>query len=281
MNGDGRTALVTGASRGIGKAIAIHLARAGFDVAISARTLHEGEAREHSSTLTRSDTSPLPGSLDLTAAMIEKEGRRALPVFMDLTDRSTLEPAVATVLEAWGRIDVLVNNGRYIGPGHMDQLLDTPIELLDLHLEANVMAPVILTKLVLPQMLERGDGYVVVITSSAGASNPPAPAGSGGWGLGYAMSKGAVHRLAGILAVELGDRGIVGFNLHPGFVTTERILIDMAPFGFDGSTGAPPDVIGAAAAWLVTEPEARALNGEWIEGQELCAERNLLPGWPA
>jgi NAD(P)-dependent dehydrogenase (short-subunit alcohol dehydrogenase family) len=94
------------------------------------------------------------------------------------------------------------------------------------------------------------------------------------------MSKGAVHRLAGIVAVELGERGIVGFNLHPGFVTTERILIDMAPFGFDGSTGAPPDVIGAATAWLVTEPEARALNGTWIEGQELCAEHDLLPGWP-
>ena len=66
------------------------------------------------------------------------------------------------MLSAWGRIDVLVNNGRYIGPGHMDQLLDTPVELLDVHLEANVMAPVILTKLVLPQMLERGDGYIVV-----------------------------------------------------------------------------------------------------------------------
>jgi NAD(P)-dependent dehydrogenase (short-subunit alcohol dehydrogenase family) len=277
-NGEGKVALVTGASRGIGKAIAIHLARAGFDVAVSARTLHEGEAREHSSTLQKSDTSPLPGSLDVTAELIEKEGRRAFPV---VTDRTTLAPGVDAVLEAWGRIDVLVNNGRYIGPGHMDQLLDTPIELLDLHLEANVMAPVILTKLVLPQMLERGDGYVVVITSGAGASDPPAPAGSGGWGLGYAMSKGAVHRLAGILAVELGDRGIVGFNLHPGFVTTERILIDMAPFGFDGSTGAPPDVIGAAAAWLVTEPEARALNGTWIEGQDLCAERHLLPGWPA
>jgi NAD(P)-dependent dehydrogenase (short-subunit alcohol dehydrogenase family) len=280
MNGEGRVALVTGASRGIGKAIAVHLARAGFDVALAARTLHEGEAREHSSTLQRSDVTPLPGSLDETAALVEAEGRRALKVVMDLTDRSTLEPGVEQVLAAWGRIDVLVNNGRYIGPGHMDQLLDTPVELLDVHLEANVMAPVILTKLVLPQMLERGDGYIVVITSGAGASDPPAPAGSGGWGLGYAMSKGAVHRLAGIVAVELGDRGIVGFNLHPGFVTTERILIDMAPFGFDGSTGAPPDVIGAAAAWLVTEPEARALNGTWIEGQELCAERNLLPGWP-
>jgi NAD(P)-dependent dehydrogenase (short-subunit alcohol dehydrogenase family) len=281
MSEEAKVALVTGASRGIGKAIAVHLARAGFDVAISARTLHEGEAREHSSTVTRSDTTPLPGSLDVTAELIEKEGRRAFSVVMDLTDRSTLAPAVDAVLEEFGRIDVLVNNGRYIGPGHMDQLLDTPVELLDLHLEANVMAPVILTKLVLPQMLERGDGYIVVLTSGAGASDPPAPAGSGGWGLGYAMSKGAVHRLAGIVAVELGDRGIVGFNLHPGFVTTERILIDMAPFGFDGSTGAPPDVIGAAAAWLVTEPAARALSGQWIEGQELCAERNLLPGWPA
>ncbi len=280
MSGEGRVALVTGASRGIGKAIAVHLARAGFDVAISARTLHEGEAREHSSTVARSDVTPLPGSLEATAELIEKEGRNALPVVMDLTDRTTLAPGVDTVLEQWGRIDVLVNNGRYIGPGHMDQLLDTPAELLDLHLEANVMAPIILTKLVLPQMLERGDGYIVVLTSSAGASDPPAPAGSGGWGLGYAMSKGAVHRLAGIVAVELGERGIVAFNLHPGFVTTERMLIDMAPFGFDGSTGAPPDVIGAAAAWLVTAPEARALNGTWIEGQELCAERHLLPGWP-
>jgi NAD(P)-dependent dehydrogenase (short-subunit alcohol dehydrogenase family) len=281
MSEAGKVALVTGASRGIGKAIAVHLARAGFDVAISARTLHEGEAREHSSTVTKSDTTPLPGSLDVTAELVEKEGRKAFPVVMDLTDRSTLEPGVDATLEEFGRIDVLVNNGRYIGPGHMDRLLDTPVELLDLHLEANVMAPIILTKLVLPQMLERGDGYIVVLTSGAGASDPPAPAGSGGWGLGYAMSKGAVHRLAGIIAVELADRGIVAFNLHPGFVTTERILIDMAPFGFDGSTGAPPDVIGAAAAWLVSEPEARALNGQWIEGQELCAEHKLLPGWPA
>jgi NAD(P)-dependent dehydrogenase (short-subunit alcohol dehydrogenase family) len=237
--------------------------------------------REHSSTVQRSDTTPLPGSLDETAELVEREGTRAMGVFLDLTDRSTLAPAVEHVLDRWGRIDILVNNGRYIGPGHLDHLLDTPVELLDAHLEANVMAPVILSQLVLPQMLERGDGYVVNITSSAGSTNPPAAAGAGGWGLGYAMSKGAMHRLAGIIAVELGERGIVAFNLHPGFVATERMAQDMAAFGFDASAGAPADVIGAAAAWLVTTPEARALNGEWIEGQELCRARNLLPGWPA
>jgi len=276
---DTKVALVTGASRGIGKAVAVHLARAGFDIALGARTIHEGEAREHSSTVRASNTTPLPGSLDTTAELVAAEGRRALPVFLDLTDRTTLGSAVTTVLERWGRIDVLVNNGRYIGPGHMDHLLDTPVELLDRHLEANVMAAVILARLVLPQMLERGDGYIVNMTSSAGASDPPAPAGQGGWGLGYAMSKGALHRLAGIIAVELGHRGIVAYNLHPGFVTTERMIADMGAFGFDARSGAPADVIGAATAWLVTAPEARALNGTWIEGQDLCRDRALLSGW--
>jgi NAD(P)-dependent dehydrogenase (short-subunit alcohol dehydrogenase family) len=187
---------------------------------------------------------------------------------------------VATVLERWGRIDVLVNNGRYVGPGHMDRLLDTPVELLDRHLEANVMAPVILARLVLPGMVERGSGAIIDLASSSGRMDPPAPAGQGGWGLGYGMSKGALHRLAGIVAVELGDRGILAFNLSPGFVATERIAMDMAGFGFDASAGAPADVVGAVAAWLVTAPEARERNGKWVEAQEVCRELGLLPGWP-
>jgi NAD(P)-dependent dehydrogenase (short-subunit alcohol dehydrogenase family) len=276
---DRRVALVTGASRGIGKAIAIHLAQAGFDVAVGARTMHDGEQREHSSTVTKSDTRALPGSLASTAALVEQNGQKALPVFINLLDRSSLASATAKVLEHWGRIDVLVNNGRYVGPGHMDLLLDTPIELIDRHLEANVVAPIILTKLVLPQMLERGDGVVINLASSSGTMDPPTPAGKGGWGLGYGASKAALHRMAGILAVELKDQGILAFNLSPGFIATERIAIDMGEFGFDVSKGAPADVVGAVAAWLVTSPDAVGRNGQWIEAQAVCRELALLPGW--
>ena len=76
---------------------------------------------------------------------------------------------------------MLVNNGRYVGPGHMDRFMDTPLELLDLHLEANVMAPLALAKEFLPAMIERGSGVIVNISSGAGYERPsrprPAPAG--------------------------------------------------------------------------------------------------------
>jgi NAD(P)-dependent dehydrogenase (short-subunit alcohol dehydrogenase family) len=259
----------------------VHLARAGYDVALAARTIHEGEEREHSSTVKRSDTSALPGSLDSTAALVEAEGRQAMSVYCDITDRVTLGSSVTQVLERWGRIDVLVNNARFIGPGHMDRILDTPIDVLGKHMEGNAMAPVILTKLVLPQMIERGSGIIMTVTSGAGRGDPPAPAGDGGWGLCYGMSKGAVNRLVGIVKLEHENDGILAFNLHPGYIVTERIVQDMAAFGFTTEGGAPPDVIGAAAAWLCTAPEARELNGQWIEGQELTARLGLLPGWDA
>ncbi len=271
--------MVTGASRGIGKAIAVHLARAGFDVALTARTVEEGEQREHSSTLRRSDRSPLPGSLTATAALVEQAGSRSLMVPADLTDRAAVVGAADTVLSTWGAVDVLVNNGRYIGPGHMDRFEDTPLELLDVHLEANVMAPLALIKRVLPGMLERGSGTIVNITSGAGYRDPPAPPGEGGWGLGYAISKGALHRVAGVLAVELGSKGIRAYNVQPGFIATERMAHDMAAFGFDATTGAPPDVVGAVVAWLVTDPAAAEPNGRNIEAQEVCKQLGLLPGW--
>jgi NAD(P)-dependent dehydrogenase (short-subunit alcohol dehydrogenase family) len=274
-----RVAFVTGASRGIGKACAVHLAKRGFDVAVTARTVDEGEVREHSSTVKKSDTRPLPGSLSATRALIEAEGREALVLPADLLDRGSLTAAVATVFERWGRIDVLVNNGRYIGPGHMDRVVDTPLELLDRHLEANVMAPLLLTKLVLPPMIERGSGLIVDITSLVAWADPPAPAGEGGWGLGYAMSKAALHRLAGVLHQELRGTGVVCVNIDPGFIATERMAQDMGEFGFDANAGAPPDVIGAVVGWLATDDAAAAWDGAIVPGQQLCHDLGLLPGW--
>jgi NAD(P)-dependent dehydrogenase (short-subunit alcohol dehydrogenase family) len=275
-----RVALVTGASRGIGKAIAIELAAAGFDVAILARTVHEGEAREHSSTLKRSDTSPLPGSLDGTAELVRATGRRCLVLPADLLDHDSLIRAANTVLAEWGGVDVLVNNGRYIGPGHMDFIIDTPIQILRDHLEANALAPVVLIKELMPQMIARGGGTIINITSSVAFEDPSEPAGDGGWGLGYAFSKGALHRIAGVLAVEQRDTGIRAFNVQPGFIATERMQQDMAAFGFDASTGAPAAVVGKVCRWLLESPDAAARNGTNVEAQELCRELQLLPGWP-
>jgi len=269
---DSAVAFVTGASRGIGRACAIALATAGFDVACTARTQREGEAREHSSTVHKSDTRPLPGSLESTITAIEAVGRRALSVPADLLDRAQVEAAAHTVLDTWGHIDLLLNNGRYIGPGHMDRLVDTPLDLLDRHLSANVMAPLALTKLVLPQMLERGHGLIINMTSDVAWTDPPGAAGSGGWGLGYAISKGALHRVAGVLAHEIAGSGVSVVNVSPGFVATERIAIDMAEFGFDASKGAPPEVIGRVVAWLATSGTASEWNGRTLEAQPKARE---------
>src|SRR6202453_4678702 len=96
---DRRVAFVTGASRGIGKGIAVHLARAGFDVAITARTVEEGERSEQSSTAKESDRTSLPGSLRSTAAAVEAERANSLVVPADLLDRASLGAAATTVLE--------------------------------------------------------------------------------------------------------------------------------------------------------------------------------------
>ena len=104
-------------------------------------------------------------------------------------------------------------------------------------------------------------------------------AGEGGWGLSYALSKAGFHMIAPFLALEYGDRGIRAFNLQPGAILTERIVQDMGVFGFGADFGEPPQVIAEVVLWLATNPEANAMNGQCIQGQEFCHERNLLPGW--
>lgn len=175
-------AFVTGASRGVGKGAAIELAKAGFDVAIAARTVHEGEGSD--------EIEPdrvLPGSLDSTAEAIRATGQKVLPVRLDLLDRSTWQPAIGKVLGEWGRIDVLVNNARHQRYDHKARFADVSIESLEAELGANLFAPVYLAKLVLPLMIERGRGTIMSLTSGAGYRDPdavaenvwPAPSASG------------------------------------------------------------------------------------------------------
>jgi NAD(P)-dependent dehydrogenase (short-subunit alcohol dehydrogenase family) len=275
-----KVAFITGASRGIGKACAIDLAANGFDVAVTARTVKEGEWREHSSTLKSSDPSVLPGSIESTIAEVEKKGAKAFGVAADILDPASLGAAVAKTLAAFGRIDVVVHNGRYIGPGHMDLFMDTPIEILRKQMEANVFAPLIINQMVIPTMVAQGGGTIINITSGAAYGTPANPAGKGGYGMGYGMSKGAFQRIAGFINTEHKDQGVRAFNVQPGLIATERIGQDMAKFGIKND-GAPMEVPAKVVTWLCTQPasETDRYLYETIEMQNFCAEKNLLPGW--
>jgi len=274
---DGRpVALVTGASRGIGKAAALALAGAGFDVAVTARTLHRGTGRDDSDV---GDDRAVPGSLEETAEAIEARGGRVQPHVADLLDHGSLRAAAAAVLESWGRIDVLVNNAIYTGPGGMVPFMELTVEQLETRLSANVVSQVVMTKAVLPAMLDAGAGVIIDVTSHVAVADPTAPVGRGGWGLGYAASKGAFHRVAGILAVELGDRGLRAYNLDPGYVDTERQVANAAANGLEGHyRGAPPGVPGSVIAWLAAGPDGVA-NGATVRAQKVALELGLHPDW--
>ncbi len=270
-------ALVTGASRGIGKAAALALAAAGCDVAITARTVHRGQGRDDSDT---GGNEVLPGSLEETAEEIEARGAQALAVPADVLDLDSQRAAAEAVLGAWGRIDVLVNNAIYTGPGGMVPFMELTPEQLERRLAGNVVAQVVLTQAVLTAMLARRQGIVVNVSSHVAMGDPPAAVGHGGWGYGYAASKAAFHKMVGMLTVELGPWGIVAFNVDPGFVDTEKQLRNAERNGLAGHyRGAPPSVPGAVIAWLATDPAALDLSGQTVRAQKLALERGLHPDW--
>ena len=137
-------AFVTGASRGIGAATAVALAERGFDVALTARTLSAGERHEHGNRADASDTRPLSGSLEETAAAVCARGREALAVRVDLLDRQSLLAAVDETEAKLGPIDVLVNNGIYQGPGIMDRVAALRLDDIERIYQGNVVSPLLL-----------------------------------------------------------------------------------------------------------------------------------------
>src|ERR671931_1248694 len=267
-----RVAFVTGASRGIGRACALELARRGLDVVVTARTVTGAERLEHSSTVKKSATNPLPGSLEATAREARALGAEALVVKLDLARREDWPAAVDAALARFGRIDVLVNNGRYVGPGHMDPFADTPVELIEQMLLCNVVAPLHLVKLCLPAMKRQGGGIIINITSSAGERETPAPIGQGGWGLGYSLTKAAFNRMVPGLAKELRPYNIAVIGLMPGFVGTERMAAELGEFGFDAAKALPTENPGRVCAMLATASDPMFFSGRDVHGPTFHAE---------
>ncbi|MFQ5416124.1 MAG: SDR family NAD(P)-dependent oxidoreductase [Myxococcota bacterium] len=264
-------AFVTGASRGIGRAASIALAGKGFDVVVTARTVKEGQG---------ADGRPLPGSIETTGAEIRARGREALEIRLDLLDPASIDTAVDRTLAAWGRIDLLLNNGVYTGPGSLERFLATDLATVETMFRANVFAQIHLTQRVLPGMLARGSGTVINMVSAAGMSDPPAPAGQGGWGFAYGATKAALHRMAGVLAVEHAGTGVRFVNVEPGFIITEAMRLN-DPDGKIAKRfpGAPPEVPANVVAWLAGNAAGNEWNGKTVFAQKLALERALHPEW--
>ncbi len=266
-----KVAFVTGASRGIGRASAMALAESGFDVVVTARTVKEGDT---------ADGRPLPGSIETTADEVRRRGREALAIRLDLLDRDTIDAAIERTLTEWGRIDLLLNNGIYTGPGTMSTFMDLTPERVETMFRANVFSQIWLTQKVLPGMLERRQGCVINMVSGAGLSDPPAPVNQGGWGFGYGATKAAFHRMVGVLKVEYPDSGVRFINVEPGFVITEAMALN-DPDGEIAKRfqGAPPAVPASVVAWLATDPGAEQWNGQTVFAQKLCLKLKLQPDW--
>ena len=274
-----KIAFITGASRGIGAAACVALAKAGFDIVATARTIKEGEGRvKQPTTGSEAGALPVKGSLETTAAAVRALGREALTLPLDLTDKETLESAVERTLAEWGHIDVLLNNGIWSGPGLLDPIQDLSLEVLEKAFLANTFHQLYLTQLVLPGMRARQRGVILNMTSSAGEVDEPpySLVKMGMLGFAHCATKGAFHRMAPLLQAEYADDGILAINVDPGFTWGES----MEALGLPQLGAAPPEVSGEAIAWLASDPAASEWGGRTVHSQRLCADLGRVAGWP-
>lgn len=268
---------ITGASRGIGAATAIHFARAGWRIAISARTQLAGQQLSHQ--LRRPDGSLLAGSLAQTAEAIRALGADVLAVPMDLLDPSSLDAAADVVLAHYGRVDLLINNAVYQDRESNALLAEMDDAALMRTLQGNVAAPTRLVRRLLPAMLAQGSGQIINVCSGAGKFDPPLPADQGGWGFAYGASKAALARLAGVINREHSDKGLRAYSVNPGLVNTEAVT---ATLGDDGALARKfgavgPEAIAAALLWLATDAAAPALarSPVMLDLQDLIKQHSL------
>jgi citronellol/citronellal dehydrogenase len=237
---EGRVAIITGASRGIGAHIAERFAAEGAAVALVARTAAPG-------------TSRLPGSLDEVVGRIRERGGQAVAVRADLTSPDDLESIVSRAQEELGPVDTLVNNAgvNFYGPA-----LDIRARRYELTFQINVHAPFRLCQILIPSMVERGRGWVLNIVSKQGRNpkGPPYPDWARDGSVPYAMSKTALERLTTGLAAEFEGTGVsVNALGTSGLVVTPGVAA-VAPHTPDNAPVEPDDAMPEAALLLCSAP---------------------------
>ncbi|OBH58585.1 oxidoreductase [Mycobacterium mantenii] len=197
----GRTALVTGSSRGIGRAIAQRLAAEGATVAATARSHTPSR-----STRAGLDT-VLPGTIDETIALIENAGGSAFGLAVDLEDSGARDGLIDQVLDRTGRIDILVNNAGFADYSVIEQM---SLETFDRTVEHYLRTPFVLTKAAVPHMRKQGAGWIVNIGSVTGVApvRPYRDYNKTSGDVIYASVKAALHRFTQGVAAELLDANI-------------------------------------------------------------------------
>ncbi|HEY8766840.1 MAG TPA: SDR family NAD(P)-dependent oxidoreductase [Dehalococcoidia bacterium] len=258
---DGRVAIVTGASRGIGKEIALLFAREGARVVAAARTEHEGDHQ-------------LPGGIAETVAEARDAGGEATAVRADISQTADIEHLIAATHEAYGPVDVLVNNAAltYYVP-----IADFPLKRWQRMLDVDLTAPFLLAQAVIPDMLAAGRGNIVNISSLA-ARHPDGPpyALPGRGGTTYGVVKAGIERLTTGLAHELYDHQIAVNSLAPaGIVASPGVMFHRLIESEDDPRAEPVEYMARAALILAT-CTASELTGRICYSQPLLKKHGQL-----
>jgi len=226
----GKVAIVTGASRGIGRTIALALAREGAGIGIAARSEQESADR--------------PGTIHSVAEEIRDFGGKAIAVRTDVSSEQEVQISVDTIVKELGGLDILVNNAA-VFPMYHAPLVDFPVECWDLTINVNLRGAFLCIKAALPHMIKRGRASIINISSMAAVR-----AGKGR--IAYGVSKAGVERLTFGLSEEVKDYNIAVNSLSPVGLTNTTSARNLFP-GDDPETWVKPDDIARAAVWLARQ----------------------------
>lgn len=232
---DGRVALITGGSKGLGRAIALAYAREGASLAICARGAEALEA-----------------AADEARAL----GADVLAIVADVGSDRDRERVVSETLDRFGRVDILINNASTLGPTPLPQLTDLDPRAFEDVVRVNLVAPFILTRSIAGQMLMRGSGLIVNITSDAAVN------GYSGWGA-YSAAKAGLDGLTRVWAEELSPSGVTMVSVDPGDMDTEMHRAAM-PDADPAELKRPGDVAEAFVELALAPPKAPRIEAAQI-----------------